>query len=87
MNYSIIWSGDAVSGLAEVWIASANRYEIALLTELFDRSVEINPFRVGLPAKSSVSRVAIVPPLGLSFDIVEDDKKVIVQSCWHEPDE
>ena len=47
-----------------------------------DDGLSDTPFEVGSPRGSSVRRFALLPPLGITFDIVEDDKKVIVQTCW-----
>lgn len=82
MNYTVIWSLEAEAQLATVWVNAADRNEISVLTDLIDRSLGLNPFRVGRRRASSVNRTAIVSPLAIMFDIIEDDKKVIVQSCW-----
>jgi len=49
---------------------------------LLEQEPADTPFQVGHPHRSGVNRFAIATPLGILFDIVEDDKKVIVQTCW-----
>jgi hypothetical protein len=86
MNYRVIWSPRAEAQLAAVWTAAPNRNDVSVMADLLERSIGSDPFRVGRWRASSVNRVVTASPLGLLFDIVEDDKKVIVQALWFVPD-
>lgn len=82
MTYRVIWSPRAESELAEAWLDAANRREVSNASATIDRILGQQPFQAGNPFLSSVNRFAVVPPLGIGFDTIEDDKKVIVQTCW-----
>jgi len=80
--YSVLWSQKAEDALAESWLDASNRNSISIATAFIETALGQRPFRVGNPLGSSVNRHVVIPPLGIVFDIIEDDKKVIVQSCW-----
>ena len=82
MNCTVIWNRQAESGLADAWLDAADREAVTAASAKLDEGLSDTPFEVGSPRGSSVRRFAIIPPLGITFDIIEDDKKVIVQTCW-----
>lgn len=82
MNYIVIWSRRAENDLADAWLDAADREAVTDASAELDAGLADRPFRVGNPRGSTVRRYAVLPPLGIAFDIVEDDKKVIVQTCW-----
>ncbi len=82
MKYTVIWSPQAEAGLAEAWLDAVDRSLVCATSSFLEMSLGQTPFLVGDPLASSVNRFAVQPPLGITFDIIEDDKKVIVQSCW-----
>ena len=82
MKYTVIWSPQAESALAEAWLDAANRNAVSAASSTLERAIGKFPLRVGRPLASSVNRIAVISPLEIAFDIIEDDKKVIVQSCW-----
>ena len=82
MNYSITWTSFAESELAIVWLDAPDRNAVTVAAAQVERLLAQTPFLVGRGHGSTVRRLAILGPLGIIFDIVEDDKKVIVQTCW-----
>jgi len=82
MNYTVTWSEFAEPELAIVWMDAPDRTAVTLAAAEADRLLAESPFQVGRPHGSSVCRLARHGPLGIIFDIIEDDKKVIVQTCW-----
>ena len=82
MKYSVIWSLQSESGLAEAWLDAVDRSVVSATSSFLEMSLGQTPFLVGRPLSSSVNHYAVHPPLGIAFDIIEDDKKAIVQSCW-----
>ena len=82
MSYTVTWSTDAESELAEAWLDAADRTDFSRAAAELEDELCLTPFRVGAQRASSVNRYASRPPIGIVFDIVEDDKKVIVQACW-----
>ncbi len=82
MNYTVTWSEFAEPELAIVWLDAPDRNAVTAASAQADRLLAESPFLVGQSHGSTVCRLAYFGPLGIIFDIIEDDKKVIVQTCW-----
>lgn len=82
MNYKVDWSPLAVEELAAMWLAATDKTGVSKASHNLELKLGTAPFLVGVPYGSSVRRLVLDSPIGMGFDIVEDDKKVIVQSCW-----
>ena len=82
MNYTVTWLAMAEQDLATVWLAEPDRTAVALAAHRFDDRLGDDPLRFGESRRSSVHRVGFDPPLGVEFEVIEDDKKVIVQAVW-----
>lgn len=82
MNYTVEWSPLAVNELAAAWLEASDQWNATHVLHSLTQSLASAPFTVGRPHGSTVRRVVLSEPIGLAFDIIEDDKKVIVQSCW-----
>lgn len=82
MNYSVTWTPDAEEGLAAVWVASADQAAVTAATHLLDTELKRRPLELGESRGSSVVRVAHRQPLGIEFEVIEDDKKVRVLRVW-----
>lgn len=82
MNYEVVW-GPVIEGqLAAVWIASDDRAAVAAAAHRLDQALARNPLALGEARDSSVRRVAFDHPLGIEFEVIEDDKRVIVQAVF-----
>ena len=68
-----------------VWAAAPDRALVSLVVHRLEQLMALDPYRVGESRQSSVSRVALSSPIGLLFDIIEDDKKVLILSVWSIP--
>ena len=82
MNYTVTWTPDAEQALAAVWLAAGDRIAVAAASHRLDQDLEHDPFARGIPRNSSVNRTAIELPLGIDYEIIEDDKKVRVLRVW-----
>ncbi len=82
MSYEVIWGPLAEGQLAAVWLAATNRRAVTAAAAEVDRGLARDPLRAGEARESSVRRVVVVPPLGVAFEVIEDDKRVIVQGVW-----
>jgi hypothetical protein len=82
MNYTLEWAPLAVEELAAAWLSSPDQAELSRTVDLVERALADSPFEVGEAYGASVQRILVTPTIGLGYYIVEDDKKVIVQSCW-----
>ena len=82
MNYTLEWAPLAVEELAVAWLASRDQAELSRTVDLIERALCVSPFAIGEAYGASVQRIIVTPTVGLGFYIIEDDKKVIVQTCW-----
>lgn len=82
MKYATTWTPEAENGLAEAWLHAPDRDAITAASHRLDRALSILPLTLGIPRKSSVNRIAVDLPLGIEFEIIEDDKKVRVLRVW-----
>ncbi len=82
MNYTVTWTPGAEQELAAVWLAAADRAAVTAASNRLDQELADDPFGIGLPRTASVNRTAVEPPLGIDYEIVEDDKKVRVLRAW-----
>jgi hypothetical protein len=82
MKYQVIWQSVAEEELAGVWLAAADRDAVAAAAEWLDARLARSPLTLGESRDSSVHRIAIQEPIGIEFEVVEDDKRVIVQGVF-----
>lgn len=85
MTYEVVWTPDAERDLAAVWLAAADRPAVTAASHQIDQELGQSPLAFGRPRTSSVNRVAVVAPLGVTFEVVEDDKRVFVQTAFEYP--
>ncbi len=76
MNYTVTWTQETEDGLAAAWLAAADRDAVAAAAHRLDSALKRGPINFGESRASSVVRIAIGLPLGIEFEIIEDDKKV-----------
>lgn len=80
--YTVIWQTVAENELAELWLAASDRRAITLAASTIDTTLSVRPLRLGESRASSVQRIVYQAPLGIEFEVVEDDKRVIVQGVF-----
>jgi hypothetical protein len=82
MKYTVEWIPPAEDELTALWTTAPDQAMVTAVVQRLEQLLSLDPYRVGESRQSSVSRVVLAPPVGLSFDIIEDDKKVLVLSVW-----
>lgn len=82
MNYTVTRTPDAEQALAMVWLAAADRNAVPTASHRLDQDLANNPFARGVPRNVSVNRTATDLPLGIDYEIIEDDKRVRVLRVW-----
>ena len=82
MKYVVHWDARAEADLAAVWIAAADRAAVVRAATWFDNHLEYSPLQLGESRTSSVHRLAYYSPLGIEFEVIEDDKRVVVQAVF-----
>ncbi len=81
-NYSVIWTPQAEQHLATAWLTASDRSAITVAAHELELDLQRDPINVGESRRSSVDRIAILPPLGSSFSVVVDDRTVYVTAVW-----
>ncbi|HEV3438798.1 MAG TPA: hypothetical protein VG122_15640 [Gemmata sp.] len=82
MNYTVTWTPDAEQALAAIWLAAPDRNAITTASHRLDQDLANDPFARGVRRNASVNRTATELPLGIDYEIIEDDKKVRVLRVW-----
>ena len=82
MKYHVEWDERAEAELAAVWTAAADRDAVTAAVAWFDYRLEYVPLQLGRRRTASVNRVAWHDGLGIEFEVIEDDKRVIVQAVF-----
>jgi hypothetical protein len=82
MNYRVDWAPRAEQLLAAVWLAAPNRVAVTAAAAWLDEELANAPLRFGDPIDSSIHRVGSYDVLGIEFEVIEDDKRVIVHGVF-----
>jgi hypothetical protein len=82
VNYTVIWVPDTVPELAAVWLAAPDRNAVTAASHRLGQDLARDPYATGFPRNSPVNRTAIDLPLGIDYEIIEDDKTVRVLRVW-----
>jgi hypothetical protein len=82
MKYEVHWNAWAEAELAAIWLAAADRVAVTRAAAWLDDHLGRSPLQLGESRTSSVYRLAFRSPLGLEFEVIEDDKRVIVQAVF-----
>lgn len=85
MKYDVVWLPAAEDELAALWLASTDRPNLSRAIAAIEAALEIQPLYVGTPLLSSVQRFLWNLPVGVEFEIIEDDKRVIVLNVFAAP--
>ncbi len=82
MRYVVVWGPLTEEMLASAWLAATDRNAVTHAAAILASQLAHDPLRLGESRTSSVHRVAYYLPLGVEFEVVEDDKRVIVQGVF-----
>ncbi len=82
MNYLVEWTPDAENDLAALWTTAEDQRAVTEASEWLDSHLTFNPLQFGEPWTSSVHRIAVRDPIGVEFEVIEDDKRVIVHGVF-----
>ena len=81
MKYTVVWIPQAESELAALWLDGSIRAVVSAAAREIDRALRFDPQNVG-EARDGGQRIHLVPPLGVRFEISEDDRIVRVLRVW-----
>ena len=82
MNYAVFWTPDAEDGLADAWLAAPDRNAVTAASHALDQALAQDPYARGIPIGSPQTRTAVEYPLGIDYEVIEDDKKVRILRVW-----
>lgn len=80
--YTVTWTRTAKKELGEVMTSS--NLDTALLEAfgLFRKEVATRPLKIGKERSSSVHRIVFINSLAVEYEVIEDDKRVIIHSVF-----
>jgi hypothetical protein len=84
MIFTVVWAEPAQQQLATVWLASPDRNAVARASHEIDLTLREDPDAVGRRRFDSV-RQFLRPPLGVDFEVNENDRLVTVLAVWAVP--
>jgi hypothetical protein len=82
MNYIVHWTAGAIGQLATVWTAASDRTAVTEASYRLEMEIRADPYGVGVPRNTPLNRTAVELPLGIEYEIIEDDKTVRILSVW-----
>mgnify|MGYP005859706681 CR=1 FL=1 len=82
MSYSVTWVRKALDQLAAIWLNPADRTAVTEAAHWLEQELRRRPLTLGESRTVSVVRIAHRDPLGIEFEVIEDDKKVRVLRVW-----
>jgi plasmid stabilization system protein ParE len=81
MSYTVLYRPRAENDLAAIWVAATDRAAVTRAADTIDALLRTTPLRLG-ESRPGATRILIVPPLGVHYEVVEDDKTVFVLHLW-----
>jgi len=85
MTYEVLYGTVAERQLADIWLGAADRSAVTAAADWLDQWLARIPLQLGESRTSSVHRVAYRDPIGVEYEVIEDDKRVIVQGVFLAP--
>ncbi|MBN9520934.1 hypothetical protein J0H58_20835 [bacterium] len=82
MSYEVVWAPTAERQLAAVGTVAADRNAVTTASAWLDARLAADPLRFGTPTDSSVHRSGSSDILGVEFEVIEGDKRVIVHGVF-----
>lgn len=82
MKYRVDWAPTAERQLAALWLAATDRRAVTAASAWLDDELTADPLRFGSLIDSSVHRVGSFDVLAIEFEVIEDDKCVLVHGVF-----
>ncbi len=78
MRYVVVWPERVTEDLMSIWSLAPDPTAVAASTDRIDYHLTFAPLSFGESRESSLRRVAYLAPLRVEYEVVEDDKRVVV---------
>jgi len=82
VKYTVVWLQSAEDRLAEIWLSTTDREAITRAARQIDVRLRFRPSSQG-ESRPGNRRVLLAPPLGVKFEVHDEDAVVKVLSVWH----
>jgi plasmid stabilization system protein ParE len=77
MSYTVEWEPSAEADLAQIWNNVADRNAVTSSANAIDRLLQRDPYTLS-QSRSPTTRILIMPPLAVFFEVDEPDQRVRV---------
>jgi plasmid stabilization system protein ParE len=84
MKFTVVWSRHAERELTTIWTNTSHRGDVTRAAQRIDRLLQRNPENEG-ESRVHDTRILLVPPLGVTFAVYVDDRRVEVLDVWEFP--
>ena len=81
MTFTVVWSAAAERELTELWLAAEDRSPVADAAYEIDQRLRVNPEQKG-ESRDFGQRIILLAPLGVTFEVLLDDRLVRVLDVW-----
>ena len=81
MIYTVVWKSAAQDELADIWNSAQNRQSVTDAANQVDQLLKTAPHEQG-EARSGTLRILFVEPIGVIFDVNDQDRIVSVVQVW-----
>ena len=77
MRFTVVWKPSAEQRLAELWAEADDQATLTSAADRIDRWLAVNPETLG-ESRSGHARMLIERPLAVEYEVVADDRMVVV---------
>ena len=81
MKYTVVWVPAALMELATAWSDADDRTEVAAASDEIDHQLSMAP-RLAGESRGGNLRILFAGPLAVDFEVLEEDRMVMVLSVW-----
>jgi hypothetical protein len=81
MKYTVLWTAEAEDELAELWIAAVDRAAVSFAANEIDVILRNDAPEQG-ESREGDERILLVPPLGVLFKVLANDRAAYVFAVW-----
>ncbi len=78
MRFTVLWAPSAERWLAQLWLDAEDRSSVRDAADRLDAALADS---LG-ESRSGNARIAFAPPLGIEFQVLEEDRIVYVLAVW-----
>jgi hypothetical protein len=82
MTYTVEWVPAAEQDLAAIWMNAPDPAALTAAVHRLEQALAFDPLRLGESRGSSVRRFTTYGPLSVMFEVIVDDKKVLIQGVF-----